>query len=99
MGTGKVRIRHCILYKSQQGKTPAKTWESIYSFLGESIVSYDVCTFRFERFETGEFCLNYKQLSQSPLNRENNLESLVAENSAQTYIGLERQLQTIQKSF
>ncbi|EFN84692.1 hypothetical protein EAI_03528, partial [Harpegnathos saltator] len=50
--TDKVHIRHCILYEFQQGKNAARVCESICSFPGEGVVSYDVCAFWFKRFQS-----------------------------------------------
>ncbi|EFN90104.1 hypothetical protein EAI_16100, partial [Harpegnathos saltator] len=40
---------HCIPYEFQRGKNAARACESICSFPGESVVSYDVCAFWFRR--------------------------------------------------
>lgn len=57
MATDKVHIQYCILYKFQQRINPAKTCELICFFLGEGIVSYNVCAFLFKRFKNGDFSL------------------------------------------
>jgi len=75
-------IRHCILY--EKGENAARACESICSFLGERVVTYDVCAFRVKLSKSDNFSLIDKQRPGGHRKRDSDdLERLFTENSAQ----------------
>ena len=98
MASDKQFIRHCIRYEFHQGKSAAKTCESICFVLGVNVVSKSTCKFWFRRFKEDDFDVSDRERSGAPQKVTNNeLQALLDQNSCQTQNELAQQLGVTQQ--
>lgn len=99
METDKVHIRHCLLFLFNQRKTAAEAKRLICSTYGDNIVAENTCSNWFAKFRSGDFDINDKPRSGRPQEtKDDELQALLDEDSAQTQEELAEQLGVTQKT-